>query len=401
MLDNDDITMVPVIDVEYLSENATLDRWLFHRSPLLFSHGVVLPITACLGVLLNLSACCLYLHRDMRSVSTMLLKANLITDSVCLVTLTLMVSPKVWLYRVYEAGRYDTFWDQLSGIQSVYMGCYPIHQISICLSQWYTMALIGEQCVAFVRPDAMARWASRNKDIKLVVTLLNVAIIIHIISFFKFIRRKNVILHYPVGIPRNDSATPTKHVAHKICLSVIYQSSKFSAYDKYVYLLCFEVIPWAVALCCFAVCVIVYIRHKRNMQGIIAQDAQLLRALKCGRSVRMVMTVTAASLCLKAVAHGMNILVIPHQNYGDFDNNCYLTPTDVRFLHVPSNVVQTFLFANVINCSIKPLLCIMASYDLRRLMSMYWRRKKNKISEASRRVYIIVDVTRPKPPEIQ
>ena len=167
--------------------NHSVDQWLFQKPEMRDIYGIVLPVCAGVGVILNVLAFIIFRHKDMRGLSSALLKGNLIIDCCYLFTQVLLLTPKQWMYTLWESGEHGRFWKTLKDIQQIYRRVYPCSMIASLCSQWYSLALIVEQYYAFYDPARILPWMRQSRGVKLLVAILDLTILVHVTTFFKFI----------------------------------------------------------------------------------------------------------------------------------------------------------------------------------------------------------------------
>ncbi|ELU15875.1 hypothetical protein CAPTEDRAFT_195987 [Capitella teleta] len=146
-----DDSTTPQRDVSFYSNSSTSDYWLFHQSFAITYFGIGIPAIACIGFVANVFTFSAHLHPDFRSLSTLFLNANLVTDSVLLLSCCSIIAPKFWLHQFYQNLNYSHFWAALRAAQTTHIVGYPIFLITKCLSQLFTMAIIIEQWLVYAR----------------------------------------------------------------------------------------------------------------------------------------------------------------------------------------------------------------------------------------------------------
>lgn len=378
--------------VEYFMKNDTIDQSLFQESPGFILLGVIIPILSAIGIITNTLTWIIYCHKDLRSNNTLILKANLATDSIYLLTASLVLSPKEWLNQLYQQGDYDLFWSTLTNIQATYTVCFPICQIMQVVSIMYSMLLILEQCAVFYIPEKLSKWLENNASVKLIITLLNVVVLSYLITFFKFEKREIYVIQ-----SMKEGNRTKYYLMNRLCLSVIYNSENYQRLEKYIYFSIFEGLTWLVTFVAFFKCLTLYIKNKYDLNDIHILHSKWLRLFRSGRSLRMNLVLAATFLCLKALSIGMYLLTLPDMKFGLYGSNCHLTPMDTRFLQASRDAGRLYLFSNILVACVKPWVCAITSYDMKNVLSGCWSKKTTQISHVARRVCVIMDPFRPRP----
>lgn len=381
---SDGMSHIMIRSVDFFKEDSTSDRWLFREPPTFWIIGVTIPILGLIGISGNLLTCLVFQHKDLRSSTTLILKACLMTDSVYLLTAVLTLSPKVWIHKLYSHANYDEFWEVLSNIQEIYMVCYPICQIVRVLSVSYSMFLILEQTAVFLIPDKLSRWMENNASLKLVITLLNLLILCHLITFFKFHERQVFVIQ-PVG------NSTKRFLTDQICLSVIYNSESYQHLERYIFFVLFELLTWLVTLVAFIICVTQYIKNNNSFSVIHIVDNKWLRHFRSGRSLRTNLSLTGTFLVIKFVAITLYIMMVPQMQYDLSTPNCYLTPMDTRFLKVSIHEGSAYIISNVLVGCYKPWVCIVTSFDMKNVLVNCCSKTATKARQVGGRVFIVLD----------
>ncbi|ELU15681.1 hypothetical protein CAPTEDRAFT_215420 [Capitella teleta] len=323
--------------VNYFRRNGSIDKWLFEKSPTFDAIGVAVPVICAIGILFNIVTYILYFHKDLRSSSSLILKALLLSDTMYLVMVVVTLSPKVWMHVLFRSGTYDEFWKTLADIQKVYKICFPLYQVFQVIGGLYSMMLIVEQCATFFIPEKISKWMKADGGIKLIITIFNLAIICHLVVFFKFKEKPVKISQFYPNTPDNN--TVLIFDAKRLCLSSIYNSKSYQNLERYIFFIVFEVIPWVITLISFILCILEYMQLKKDASQMPILDPSWLRVLRCGRSIRTVLTLTAMYLVLKAIAHGVYIATVSDTDFDPSDEICNLTPMDTRLMKITSAMV--------------------------------------------------------------
>ncbi|ELU12525.1 hypothetical protein CAPTEDRAFT_212000 [Capitella teleta] len=355
--------IIPERDVSFYSNSSTSDYWLFHQSNAIAYYGIGVPVVACVGFVMNIFTFSAYQHPDFRCLSTLFLNANLVTDSVLLLSSACLVAPKYWLHKFFENLDYSHFWRALRAAQTTHIVAYPVFMITKCLSQWYTMALVIEQWFVFAYPGKLSKMRSREQGHKMVVLIMNLTIIVHFVVFFKYTRQK-------VFIWQN-STVPVRTEADEICLSYAYRSISYQRYEKYIYFIIFELAPCSVT---FLFSILCFVENHRLNKELLKKDTDitnmnLLRTFRSGRSVSTVLSIGVAFSCLQLTAHIIYILSLADFNENwTLDTHCYLTPYAKLFRrgHPKFGIVYTYV--NLTNSAIKPWICLSFNPDFRQLL---------------------------------
>lgn len=367
--------------------NRTLDEWLFKEPPGRDTFGIVLPLFAFIGAVTNILTVLVFQHKSMRGFSTLLLKANLIVDAVDLLFLTLIQTPKQWIYLSYEDGNFNRFWLSLGEIQNLFIRIYPLHMIISLCSQWYSMALTLEHYYAFKSPESLEPFRKKGNGLKVLIAIFNCTILVHITTFFKFVQEDIIIVHYP-------PSPATKYHLKILCLSDIYTLDGFASWDRVVYFAIFELLPWVVTLCCYLYTIVAYHYAKKSLKGRAVADKRILLPLKAGRCLRAVLTITGFYLVLKLISHAMYIVMIPYFSYEKLSADCFLTPVDTRAAHVPEMVSEVYIVANMLNSCIKPWLLLLTCTDMRFLIKLGLKHQEEASKQIRQRVAVIMDPQR-------
>ncbi|ELU04839.1 hypothetical protein CAPTEDRAFT_198499 [Capitella teleta] len=358
----------------------------------------IVPILSGIGVTASLLVALLLQHPDLRGFSSMILQANLFTDVVYLITATFVIIPKFQLSELYLAGKYDEFWKNLAGIQDTYIIGYPIYRETGSLSVWYTAALIMEQYLAYANPEKLARWAEKGLKIKMIITLLNANILVHIMLFFKFVKEGICVAQYPV---EEEDAKNLYGIykANLVCLSTTYRKPGYIIYEKYIYYFLFDLLPWVLSLCALGMS---YAYYKLQKQQLAANahifTGTLLRTFQSGRSVENTFGIMIAFLSITFIRHIAYMICHPNMVIGELDQHCNLNPFDIYNLQVHQVFTTIFFYAPYLNALVKPWICLFLHQGLKIMLMAFYRRTQKCLKITGRNLCLVLDCSRPTPP---
>lgn len=369
-----------------------VDDILFEGSKETILMGSILPVLISVGVVGNLFVGFMLNHRDMRSLCSMFMQAMMITKAFYLLVMSLVIVPKFWIFKVYESGDHDSFWDHLAAVQNTYIYAYPLYRQTGLLSDWYMSALIVEQYAAYSKPEEVAKWSMGDLKIKVIITLLNATILIHFVDFFKFTRQGICITH--------DTESESAHIylAELICLSTIYREEGYLTYEKYIYFVFFQFLPYFLTLGAFVDCILSYRYSKTQVTPVPILDLKALRRIQSGRSVITTLCMTGAFLLLKFVIYSAYIATLTYDKATFLDQECHLNPSDSQFLNSPAIFVYLLTFGNMLNAIISPWICLFTHGDLKTVLKNSARNTIDFLQHTGRKLYLILDCTRPSPP---
>ena len=216
------------------------------------------------------------------------------------------------------ASQNPAFWESIEFAQRMYVIVHPMMDLARILVVWFTAAYTFEQYAALFR---QAKMASISKDksagIKMIVIIFNLVIIVSLIHFFKFVRRPSLY-------------GPVKHL--KVCLSDVYLTSTYSAYDVYVYFGIFVVVPWFLILAAIIrICLEFYQqRHERQKRKQSAGETGVSLVMKEARSRKTVVTITIYFLLCYLAVDVLHAITVNRSRSVRREILCYLVPMDRR-----------------------------------------------------------------------
>ncbi|ELT96145.1 hypothetical protein CAPTEDRAFT_208242 [Capitella teleta] len=320
-------------------------------------YAIILPAIATLGVFGNALGFFVMFHPEMRSFSSMLIHGLLVSDSVYLICVMLCRTPVSWLMHWFSISTSEPdFWKLLDYVQRLYLGAVTFKEISWCLIVWYTVVILTEQLCVYVCPVKLSKWSKLASAVKITITIPILALLIHLLSFFKFTR---IAVNYHA-------------FDHKmICLSELYRSSKFQVYDTYIYMIIFIFIPAMAACASVPKMLYAYKTSKYpdmtayNRTAHLNQEIPLGRVFKSGRSTHIVLALSVVFFACQLVTMLIYLEVVVDLDVNPLSAKCHKLPVDRTFENQSPHLQRAHYFVSVLYAAINFPLFLIFGKDFR------------------------------------
>jgi hypothetical protein len=299
----------------------------------------------------------------------------------------------------YTKEEYQKFWDEVRDAQNAYIFGFPIFRLMDLLSIWYTTALVLEYLGAFTRPEKLAKWSGTDTKIKIIITLLNSSILLHIVLFFKFTTQGYCVKQYRTNPETKVEEYVGSFEADMICLSDTYRESTYIIFEKYVYFFVFKTLPWLMSLVALVQCYLFYKEEceRVNIGAYMAQTDKFFQT--ASRSPSAIFAVGITFLTCHFFYQLGYCTGMPAMQIGPLDMYCQLIPSDAM-LNTLHQALSFMLFITpVINAMIKPWLILGLHEGLKGLLQSFFRKSGKCLVFLGRKCCLCMDCTRPVPPE--
>ena len=285
--------------------------------------------------------------------------ALLMADCAYLACGVSMYSPSAWM--LHLEGFVQPGDRRLHHLQNMFTKVYPVGLISQTAVVWFSFSYLWEEHTAMSNPMQTINWNKRHLGPKYLFSVFSVAIIIHLLHFFKF-----EIEEGPDG--------------SQICLSDLFTESSYQTMDKIVYFVIFAVIPWFLILFMLLRLGWLVIGNKRAHAKLsdprVELDNRTMRLFKKGRSLRAVVAISILFLVLHGISDIMYAEAIDTMyTIADVESvkQCHPGVTDFKFHLEAQEIELCYVACQVVYSSCKFWVLFLCSSSFRKVFYSWVR----------------------------
>ncbi|ELU01422.1 hypothetical protein CAPTEDRAFT_206770 [Capitella teleta] len=332
----------------------------------------ILPAFATLGIIGNSISIGVFLHQKMRSLCTLFITAIFVFQCIFLISKVLTTSLSMWLNRKHPWPEMMLYLPHIEVIQKIYVNGIVVNDVAHSCVGWFSFLLILEQYAAFNHVEKLRKISRLENGIKIIVTVMNLSILLHLIQFFKYTRKETLYTTKP-------------HT--QVCLSEVYRTGSFDFYDKYITPMLFHCVPWICALVLLIKTLIDHFARKaRNIADLNESFRSLPRyqlppGTKAGRSFKIVVSLTSIYLWA-------DLVYVCIRFYGVLNPNteapeCSIIPGDTSYSRDDAILGVLSILFHVTNGVLNFSICMLMGNDFRAVFMDSIRRNVSKV-EAQR-----------------